>query len=209
MTPPSWEVLAPFLLCAGAGATLASVELLKTFGRWIGGFLANRYVAFIYLLNIATALAVFAFLRYVLGVQNPVILAITTGITFPTILRTRFTFYRPAGKTEGGVDAEAVSLTLDDWYRGLQDLCYEAVNNEIAAARAKVIKQLRTKLTEPEMKELLQDHIDSGKIAATRGELQKQMDAILSLPSEDDRKRRLAILIVDVMPGPRVRELLG
>jgi len=104
-TPPAGAIL-PFIVCAVCGAGLATLELIRTFGKWIGRYWLNRYAFALIALNVAASLAVFAFLRYGLEVESTLIVAVVTGLTFPAILRTRFTFYRPVGKAESGLNVE-------------------------------------------------------------------------------------------------------
>lgn len=197
----------PFVLCAIVGLLLAIVELIQTFGRWIGPYWRSRSVVGVMLLNMATACGVYAFIRYALEVENGLWLAVITGLTFPAILRSRFTFYQPLGKGDG-VDAEGFSLTIDSWYRNLQNSCYEEVNSQIAAKRAQTMSRLRHCLKQKEMSEQLSDHIAAEVMSEQRKVHQEQLDEILALAKPADRERRLAALMLEIMPETVIKRLL-
>jgi hypothetical protein len=208
MDQATLDTVFPFVLCALAGAALAIFELIKTFGKWIGRYWTDRYVVSLLLINMITAMLVYAFLRYALGIENTVWLALITGLTFPAILRSRFTFYRPFGSSQGALDTEGFSLAIDGWYRKLQSLCYEEVNSQIADARNEKAKRLRDRYTEKQLIDLLTDHIDSELMADQKQDHLQQLADIKALADAAARKRRLALLIVDLLPEPRVKQLL-
>lgn len=208
MDQTAFDILLPFIICAVAGALLAVFELIKTFGKWIGRYWTDRYVVSLLVINMVTAMLVYAFLRYALGVQSTLWLALITGITFPAILRSRFTFYRPFGSGQSPLDTEGFSLAIDGWYRKLQSLCYEEVNSQIADARNEKAKRLRDGYSEKQMIDLLTDHIDAELMADQKQDHLKQLDDIKALPDAATRKRRLALLIVDLFTEQRVKQLL-
>lgn len=198
--------LLPFVICSIAGLLLASIELFTTFGRWLGKYWATRYVIAIILINILTANVVYAILHYLFGIEGTFWLAIITGITFPTILRSRFTFYQPVGKD--GLDSESFSLTLNKWYHDLQNLCYEEVNGLIAGDRSRVVNRLRHCFTPAQMRDFLSDHIESEVMTDNKEKHRKQFEEILAIETLKDRERRLAVLMVSIMPPARITDLL-
>ena len=202
------DVILPFVLCALAGAALAVFELIKTFGKWIGRYWTDRYVLGLLLINIFTAMLVYAFLRYALGIENTIWLALITGLTFPAVLRSRFTFYRPFGRASGALDTEGFSLAIDGWYRKLQSVCYEEVDSQIADARNQKAKRLRDRYTEKQMIDLLNDHIDSELMIDQQQDHLQQLADIKALADAATRKRRLALLIVNLLPEQRLKQLL-
>jgi hypothetical protein len=208
MDQAALDAVIPFVICALAGAALAVFELIKTFGKWIGRYWTDRYVLSLLIVNMATAMIVYAFLRYGLGVQSTLWLALITGLTFPAVLRSRFTFYRPFGSSQSPLDATGFSLAIDGWYRKLQSLCYEEVNSQIADARNQRAKRLRDRYTEKQLIELLTDHIDSELMADQKRDHLQQLEDIKSLADAATRKRRLSLLIVDLLPEQRVKQLL-
>lgn len=208
MDQATLDVVVPLVICALAGGALAVFELIKTFGKWIGRYWADRYVVTLLLVNSVTAMIVYMFLRYALDVKSTLWLALITGITFPAILRSRFTFYRPFGSNQGALDTTGFSLAIDGWYRKLQSLCYEEVNSQIADARNQKAKRLRERYTEKQMIELLTDHIDSELMADQQREHLDQLERVKALADAITRKRRLSLLIVDLFPEQRVKQLL-
>ena len=208
MDQATLDVIIPFAICALAGAALAVFELIKTFGKWIGRYWTDRYVAGLLIINMITAMLVYAFLRYALGVQSTFWLAVITGLTFPAILRSRFTFYRPFGSSQCALDTAGFSLAIDSWYRKLQSLCYEEVNSQIADARNQKAKRLRERFTEKQMIDLLADHIDSELMPDQKRDHLEQLDSIKALADAVTRKRRLSLLIVDLLPEQRVKQHL-
>lgn len=146
----------PLLLSLAAGGVFGILELLQTFGRWIGRYWLNRYTLSIVALNGLTALLVFAFLRYALEIRSGPWLAAITGFTFPTILRSRFTFYRPFSAKGGPVDTEGFSLAVDGFYRQLQSLCYAEVNSQIAADRRLLLDRIRRRFPQPDLTQVLE-----------------------------------------------------
>lgn len=200
------DFVLPFLLCATAGLLLSMFELFKTFGRWLGSYWLNRYVIFIIALNIVVAVFVYAFLHFALGIENTLWLALITGVTFPTILRSRFIFYRPVAKE--GIDINGFSLTLDGWYRDLQNICYEVVNNRIAGDRAQTMARLRKCLTPAEMNDHLSDHIESGVMQDKRQEYRQQLRAVMEIEDRKTRERRLAAMMMQLMSDKQIKNLL-
>ena len=202
------ESVIPFLWCAFFGALLAVLELVRTFGKWIGRYWTNRYVMSLIGLNVLSAMGVYAFLRYALGVQSDVWLAIITGVTFPTILRSRFTFYRPIGKANEQLDTDSFSVTVDGWYRTLQDRCYEEINSQIAAANSEVQARLKKCLSEQKMIETLEDHIAAEPMSNKRAAHEDMLAEIRALKDAAVRKRRLAVLMTELMPDQKIQAIL-
>ena len=123
----AFQAVAPFLIAALAGAALAFFELLKTFQRNTGKALRNRWGLTLLGINALAAMAVYFVIHYVFKFDAGLWTALVVGITFPLILRSRFTLYRQAGaKDEPGLTE--LSLKLDDFYQTLQFSCYREVN---------------------------------------------------------------------------------
>lgn len=203
---PAYSPIWPFVLCSIAGFALAIIELFTTFGRWLGKYWANKYVLSIIILNILTANVVYAILRFLFGIESTLWLAIITGVTFPTILRSRFTFYQPVGKD--GIDTESLSITLNKWYQELQNACYEEVNSLIAGDRAKMVTRLRHCFTPVQMRNFLSDHIESEVMVDKKERHRTQLEEILAIENNGKRERRLAVLMMTLMPPGRIADLL-
>lgn len=202
------DVILPFLLCAVGGTALAAVELIRTFGRWIWRYWRAKSVLAIIALNVLSAAGVYAFLRYALQIENSIWLILITSVTFPTILRSRFIFYRPFGKAGDTLDTDSFSVTLDNWYRLLQDQCYDDVNRRIAAANSELQVRLKRCLTEKKMITLLEDNIAAMPMASKRAEAEQDLAAVRAIKEAEARERRLAVLMTDILTDEKVRRIL-
>jgi hypothetical protein len=199
------ETVLPLALCAACGAALSIIELLETFGRWMGRFWLNRYVLALVGLNTLTAGGVYVFLRYVLEVNNSFWLAAVTGLTFPALLRSNFTFYR-ALRTGEGRSPSGLSLRVHDWYCRLEQICYQETNGQIADARAILLMEIGRRLRENEILALLTAHIASELLIESRKKHIAKLQAIQSVEDAAERLLRLAALMVEVLPEQRVQE---
>jgi len=202
------KAVAPFLICALAGALLAIFELVQTFRGWLGKHFFHREVAAIISLNIATALIVYSIIHFVIGVESTLWLAVATGVTFPAILRSNFTFYRPANSAGGAADLGAVSLRVGTWYENLQTLGVEAVNRTVADGRAQSLRELRETFSEQEIIDRLEDHITAELVEGSRQDHEQKLAAIRALTDASKRLRYLAGLALDILPESRIQEFL-
>ena len=205
---PFLDVALPFVICALAGLLLSAFELMRSFRKRVWRYWLNRYVVALMALNAATAGVVYAVLRYALGVQSTFWLALVTGLTFPSLLRGRFTLYRPLDKAQNPPGGNEFALTLDAWYRELQRQCYDEVNSLIAADVSATIRRLRDCLSEKEMNEALSDHIAAEPLPDRQKEHAGEHQRIKDLSTADERRRRLAALMVEIMPGQRIEQIL-
>ncbi len=201
------EQALPFVVCAFFGAVLAAIELLQTFGRWMGNHWLNRHVAKLIALNVLAACAVYAVLRFGLGVEDALRLAVVTGLTFPAILRSKFTLFRAAGRDEDS--PRELSIPIDAWYQNLQGLCVDEVNARIADATAREMRRLRECLSEPRMIEILADHIEAEPHPQSKEKHQRQLAQIRAMSDPTDRVRRLARLMIEIMPQGALQELVA
>jgi len=204
---PAPEAAIPYLVCVLCGAALALIELLQTFGKWLGRYWKNRYVAYLIALNAVTAAGVYAFARHFLGLESGLALAAFTGFTFPTILRTEFTYFRTLGGAQAS-DQSRLSIPVNTWYRGLEGLCYREVNCLIADSRAEELKLVCERLREVQVIRALEEHIASEIIEESRSAHEAQLEKIRSMADSDQRLVRLAALMIEILPQERVRKLL-
>lgn len=204
---PTLESALPYLICGLCGAALALVELLQTFGKWLGRYWTNRYVAYLIALNVVTAAGVYAFARNFLDLENGLALAAFTGFTFPTILRTEFTYFRTLGGAQAS-EQSRLSIPVNTWYRSLEEICYREVNCLIADSRAEDLKLVRERLREDQVIRALEEHIASELIETSRSAHEAQLQNIRSMADSDQRLIRLAALMIEILPQKRVRDLL-
>lgn len=203
----------PFILCSLGGVLLALGELLETFGKWFLRHLLNRavlsYTLLLVFCNVVTAILVYAILRYLLNIDGDLQLAIATGLTFPTLLRTRFTLYRPPSEaTETDIrDQKAFSLSIEQWYRKLQNGCYEELQCIIAAERNARTEPIK-KLDERKIINILRDQIAAILNQEKRQEYNQKLEKACSLKTEEERKRWLSLLVIDIVPEYQIKRLL-
>jgi hypothetical protein len=204
----AFQVLAPFLVAALAGAALAFLELLQTFQRNIGSALRSRWGVTLLAINSISAVLVYAFVRYGLGLNVGLWTALMVGVTFPLILRSRFTLYRQTGKKDEPGLTE-FSLKLDEFYQTLQEWCYTEANALLAEeleARAAAIKK---RFSPKELEDKLCNRIEAEPMSARRQEHNRRLQDILE-KHKDDLKRRhhaLALLLIDISSTRGLREL--
>ena len=205
---PPLDSILPYALCGVCGAGLAVIELLQTFGKWLGRFGKNRYAAALIVLNAVTAIGVLAFVRYVLEIESGIGTAVLTGLTFPTILRTDFTYFRAIGGETENPEQPRLSIPVHAWYRSIEDLCYKEVDREIADARAQAAMGIRRSLSQTQVVAAIDAHITGELIEENRAKHRAELEQILALADDNTRLTRLAALMVDVLPEARVQELL-
>ncbi len=181
---------------------LTSYELFKIFQRDFGRTLRNRHAFILFLLNIVAALAVWGFLHYLLAVQPTVLTTLVTGLTFPALLRSRFTVYRTiAAATSDGEQKSAmdeISFKMDEMYRNLQSALYKEIDLELARERAVLNKQLREVFTAAQIAERLGDIISNITIDADRERWQEKLTNIQNIADEAKRHAQLANLLIQL-----------
>lgn len=181
---------------------LTSYELFKIFQRDFGRTLRNRYALILFLLNIGTALLVWWFVHYLLSVQPTVLTTLVTGLTFPALLRSRFTVYRTIAPStsdgEGKSAVDEISLKMDEMYRSLQSAFYKEIDLELARERAALNKQLREAFPAAQIAERLEDIINNITIDADRERLQEKLTNIQNIADETKRHAQLANLLIQL-----------
>jgi hypothetical protein len=200
--------LTPFGIAALAGFAWAFIELLDTFQRDIGSALRNRWGWALLGLNAASALVVYAIVRYLFHVDG-LWTALVVGATFRVILQSRFTIYRKFGaKDEPGLGD--FSLKLDRVYQTLQEWCYKEVNIMLAEKRSALAEGLKKKLDVKQMEKELNNLIASEPMEANKKEHQTKFENILQKhPEGEDRHHALALLFIEVSTRQRIRKLVG
>jgi len=112
---------------------LTGYELFKIFGRDVGRTLRNRWALLAGFLNLITALIVWFIVHNLLAIEPSLPSALVTGLTFPALLRSRFTLYRSIGAAETE-EVNELSLKMDQIYHDLQRALYKEVNIISSAA---------------------------------------------------------------------------
>lgn len=176
---------------------LTTFELFKIFGRDIGRALRNRFALSLGLLNVAAAVVVWLVIHSLFHVQPTFLSAAVTGLTFPALLRSRFTLYRSLGPAEAG-EVDELSLKMDEIYHALQQALYREVNLHLAAARLALSQRLRQAFGADEMAEYLAEFIAAERMENERLIHQGQLEGILAIPDQATRHRQLAYLLLDL-----------
>ena len=140
----------PVLVAGGFGLVLALAEIFLAFGADSWKALHNRWSWRIVLANILTATIVCAVVLFLIRPTGPRLLtAVVVGLTFPTILRTRFTWF--AGQVallSAESAAKEFSLGLDRVYRQWLEICYEKVSFILANERMMKAVSFPTSMTQ-------------------------------------------------------------
>ena len=205
---PTLQILAPFVVAALAGAALAFFELLKTFQRTIGSALRSRWGLALLGINALSAIGVYAVVRYVFGLEAGIWTALVVGITFPLVIRSRFTFYRQPGEKDAANLTE-FSLKIDEFYQTLQDWCYTEVNTLLAEERKALAEEIKGKFTAKQLEKELRDLIAAEPMPAKRTEHEGKLDVILTEYQEAARREHaLALLLIDLSTPQKIRETI-
>jgi hypothetical protein len=176
---------------------LGLYELFRTFGRDFGRCLGRRYALLLMVLNVGTALVVWWIVHGPLAVQPTFLSTVLTGLTFPTLLRSRFTLYRSI--TPGQTDeTNELSLKMDEIYHSIQAALVGEVNLGLAAERLALSRQLRQTFPAAEIERYLGDFIDSEQIESERQKHQKQLDDIRAIQDADRKHLQLANLLISL-----------
>jgi len=197
-------------LGAGAvGAVLALFEIGQTFKRNLLKALSCRWGWLLVLVNFVTA-AITCVLVTKLGPQNkPWLTVIAVGLTFPAVLRSRLTLYRQAAASRDAAATE-VSVSLERFYKTLQETCYQETNIVLAAERHDQRTALVQAYSEAELARMLRDMFEAAPIAQERAGNTKRLDEILRRKRKEPAAvhGRLALLLIDTFPPARVRKMV-
>ena len=200
------DVVAPFFVAALAGAALAFFELLRTFQRNIGRALKSRWGLVLLGLNALSAVGVYAIVRYVFKFDAGIWTALVVGVTFPVVIRSRFTFYRQPGE-EDSANLTEFSLKVDEFYQTLQGWCLDEVNTRLAEQRKALAEAIKNKFSVKQLEKELRDLIASGVMPEKRQEQEKKLDEILQTQDNARREQLLALLLIDLSTAESLRHL--
>jgi hypothetical protein len=132
-------LLAPFALVGGLGAGVGLAELTSAFNEYPREAIASRWGQYLVGLNALAAVGAYLVARlYAPDDVDPLVLILTVGLGFPTLIRTKFTLARQFGGS-GQPD-----LTVDvGWlYEQFQRLCKDQIDIELMAYRRRFVDQL-------------------------------------------------------------------
>ena len=186
---------------------LTGYELFKIFNRDFGRALGNRYALLLGVLNILTALLVWWVIHSLLAIQPSLLSALITGLTFPALLRSRFTLYRSLSTDSPG-QVDELSLKMDEIYQSLQQAFYREVNLQLTAARLKLSSQIRETFTERALSTYLSDFIVSERLPQERERHRRELEQIMAIEEAKTRHLQLANLLLDLKTTQEIKTAL-
>jgi hypothetical protein len=155
-------LLAPYGIVGVLGAGVGLAELTSTFGDYPREAIATRWGQYLVWLNALAAVGAFFIARaYAPPDTNTVILILTVGVGFQTLVRTKFTLAKQFGG-EGGGD---LSVNIGWLYEQFQNLCKKQIDLELMTYRRTQVDRLLTHY--PTVKELYQTALYTLKARAT------------------------------------------
>ncbi len=177
---------------------LTGYELYKMFERDFGRAIGNRYALLLGVLNVVTAIVVWVIVHRVIGVEPTILTAVVTGLTFPVILRSRFTIYRTINTSGGSDQLNEVSLKVDEMYQKFQYDLYREVNLHLTELRLALSKQIREAFPAPVLSGYLDEFIETERIDAEREKHRARFTEIMAIADEPKRHRQLANMLIDL-----------
>lgn len=186
---------------------LSAYELFKIFGRDFGRALGNRFALLVGFLNVTAAVVVWLVVHNLIGVQPSFVSALVTGLTFPALLRSRFTLYRTIGPAEAS-EVDELSLKMDEIYHTLQRVLYREVNLQLTNARLELSQHIRQTFTAHELADYLADFIAHERLPDEQRKHQRQLDEIRAIADSKTRYRQLANLLLDLKTAAEIKAVI-
>jgi hypothetical protein len=206
-SPTAWSTYSWLGLVVLLSLLLTGYELFKMFDRDFGRALSNRFAWLLGLLNVVAAGAVWLIIHQVISVRPTLLSALVTGLTFPMLLRSRFTLYRSIGPAEAG-DVDELSLKMDEIYHSLQRAFYREVNLQLAGARLALSQKIRQSFNADQLAIYLADFIAAERIEAERLAHGRQLEEIAAIEDQTVRHRQLAYLLLDLRTRPELERAI-
>ena len=199
--------LLPIAIVALAATALVVLELLKTFGRDVLEALRNRWAWLLIGVNVLTAGVVYAIVRGLFRTEDDLGTAIIVGLSFPLLLRSRFTLFRSVGPKDDNGQLSTISLKIDEAYTALQNLCWESVDGSLADRRATQAERLAEQVSMRELVDSIEHHIDARRLEANKVRDRERLKTILQIADERKRKYPLALMLIEINPSQAARLL--
>ncbi|HLF26964.1 MAG TPA: hypothetical protein VJG32_11555 [Anaerolineae bacterium] len=189
-----------------AAIALVVLELFKTFGRDVLEALRNRWSWLLIGVNVGIAISVYVLARTVLGAGDSLGTAILVGVSFPVVLRSRFTFFRAVGPKDGD-PLNTLSLKIDAAYSALQNLCWESVDGALADRRAAHAEQLADRISANVLIDSIEHHVEARRLEAGKTRDRERLSTIQLIQDERKRRYSLALLLIEISPAQASRLL--
>ena len=183
---------------------LTAYEVFKIFGRDFGRALRNRFTLLVGFLNLIAAVVVWWVVHTLIGIQPSLLSALVTGLTFPTLLRSRFTLYRSIGSAQAD-EVNELSLKMDEIYHTLQRALYREVNLQLTNARLELSHRIRETFTAHQLADYLADFIAHERLPDEQKKHQRQLEEIVAIEDSKVRYRQLANLLLDLKTAAEIK----
>ncbi len=200
-------VYALLSLVALLSLALTGYELFKIFGRDFGRTLTNRYALLLGLLNIVVAVLVWLFIHKLLNVAPSILSALITGLTFPALLRSRFTLYRSIGSGQAG-EVDELSLKMDEIYQNLQKAFYSEVNKQLTQARLVLAKKIRDTFTARQIERYLNEFITLERLPEEQQKHRDKLDKIKAIEDNKTRHLQLTNFLLDLKTAAEIKQAI-
>lgn len=136
-----------------ASVVFVLLELLKTFKSDLGIAFRTKWGWLLISINLAVALGVYLAIIFAHRPLAGFSTAIIVGLTYPVLLRSRFTYFRQVGLHDDH-NLTTLCLKIDEVYIALQAECLDAVDDMISAIRVHRARKLATRYSEVRLQKL-------------------------------------------------------
>ena len=183
---------------------LTAYGVFKIFGRDFGRALGNRFTLLVGFLNLTAAVVVWGIVHNLIGIPPSLLSALVTGLTFPTLLRSRFTLYRSIGSAQPD-EVNELSLKMDEMYQNIQQALYREVNLDLTNARLELSHKIRETFTASQLADYLADFIAHERLPNEQKQHQGQLEEIIAIKDNKVRHRQLANLLLDLKTAAEIK----
>lgn len=201
------NIVIPCSIVSFVALIVVTLESMKIFGRDVAIVVFNRWGWILLMLNIVVALLVYAIARLVFKAGPDGGTALLVALTFPMILRSRFTYFRAAGVPENDW-TNALTLKIDEFYDMLQNLCMTSVREALANKRASIAELLANSFQKEALARAISNYI--GAYTFTKDEerdLYQRLKSTLEIEDEWRSRYELAMMILNNNPS-KAKEML-
>ena len=136
-----------------ASLIIVLIELFKTFGEWVAEALRHPRTWLLIALNVVVALVVYS-LVIASGMLNSYprhIAALIVGLTYPILLRSRFTYLSGFNSGNQQSISKDLCLPLDEAYNVIQNYCLRAAAVAVALKTVHEANNLMNLYTEDQL----------------------------------------------------------
>jgi hypothetical protein len=198
----------PYAIVGVIATCFVLAELVKLFGGHISIALKSSWTYVLVGVNVIAALIAYVAARYFLNVESDYWLALFVGVSYPLLLRSRFTLFRSVGSKEVQEQLSALTLRMDDIYGGMQERCYRQIDNAVAASRSLEAQALAATYQQVDIVAAIRRVIDARQVAADQEKDRAYLKAILEEQDSEDRRTYMLALFLRSIADGKERSLL-